>query len=44
MSKIGQWFRNLTDVYRQAEINRLVTRAGRRVTRDLRHALDGGLE
>lgn len=40
MKKIKEWWRNLTDTKRQAEINRLVTKAGRRLARDLRHCLD----
>lgn len=35
-----QLLRDLTDVHRQAEINRLVTRAGRRCARDFSHAID----
>lgn len=35
-----RFFQNLLDVHRQAEINRLVTRAARRCARDLHHALD----
>lgn len=40
MGKVKEWFKNLTDVTRQAEINRLITRAGRRLTRDFRHAIE----
>jgi hypothetical protein len=32
--------RRLIDTHRQAEINRLVTRAARRVTRDFNHAIE----
>jgi hypothetical protein len=38
--RLKQIIHNLVDVYRQAEINRLVTRAGRRCARDLSHAID----
>ena len=38
--RLVRLLRNLTDVYRQAEINRLVTRAGRRCARDFSHAID----
>lgn len=37
---ITNWFRNLVDTQRQAQINRLVTKAARRCVRDLRHAID----
>ena len=40
MRRLVQLLRNLTDVYRQAEINRLVTRAARRCVRDFSHAID----
>lgn len=38
--RLGRLLDNLVNVYRQIEINRLVTRAGRRCTRDFRHAID----
>jgi hypothetical protein len=38
--RIKQTLRNLVDVHRQAEINRLITRASRRCARDFSHALD----
>lgn len=38
-AKVRQKWENFCDIKRQAEINRLITRAGRRVTRDFRHAI-----
>ena len=40
MSRIKNILRDWRDVARQAEINRLVTRAARRCSRDFRHAID----
>lgn len=39
MGRLKRWFRNLTDTRRQAQINRLMVRAARRCTRDLKHAV-----
>lgn len=39
LKKFTNWFEGLTDTRRQAEVNRLITRAGRRVTRDFSHAV-----
>lgn len=39
-AKVRQKWENFCDIKRQAEINRLITRAGRRVTRDFRHAVN----
>lgn len=40
LSRLVKFLRNWQDVGRQAEINRLVTRAARRCSRDFAHAID----
>ncbi len=40
IQKLRRFLSNVSDVRRQAEINRLVTRAARRCVRDFSHALD----
>ena len=39
-SRFRRWLSDIRDVRRANEITRLITRAGRRCARDLRHAVD----
>lgn len=40
LGKLRGWFRARAMLAEQAEINRLLTRSGRRMLRDMRHMLD----